>query len=219
MNGYFGAISEQSVTIRLGGQNLTIPRANLGLHLRLARIVTDFEQAAGYAEIAQAIRRYFEVVGLDIDGAYPVEVLASFLILKQVNAWQFAFAFMQEPRAKDEAILTYDYPERNWAWTVHKLASRYGWTRHYVMSLYPEEVASYLQEILVSEASEAEERHSLSELAYHYDKVSKTSRYVPLSRPAWMLPKVEIKPVRTLRSMLPFGPIHDLETGETIQYN
>ena len=88
------------------------------------------------------------------------------------------------------------------------------------MELWPEEAACYLQEILVSEANEAEERHSLSELAYHYDKASQTSRYVPLPRPAWMQSEpTKPRPVRMLRSMLPYGEVIDLETGNTIQYN
>lgn len=216
MNGYLDAISDQYITIRLGGRDLVIPRARLGLHIRLSKLVDEFEQAPGCSEIAQAIHRYFEALGLDISAAHPVEVLASFAILKQANAWQWSLAFMQEPGAKDKPE-AYDYPDRNWSWVVHKLASRYGWTRHYIMDLWPEEAGAYLQEILVSEMHEAEERHSLSELAYKYDSVSKTSRYVPIPRPSWMLPKLEFKPVKMLRSMLPYG-VQDL-AGKEITYH
>ena len=219
MDGYFDAISDQSITIRLAGCDVILPRARLGLHLQLSRLAQEFEQAPGWSEIAQAIQAYYDALGIDISGAHPVEILGSFLILKRANSWQWALAFMNEPKGEDKPA-PYDYPDRNWAWVVHKLASRYSWTRLQIMELWPEEVACYLQEILVSEANEAEERHSLSELAYRYDTTSKTSIYQPLPRPGWMVGSTEMpKPVKILRSMLPYGPIYNLETGETIQYN
>lgn len=219
VNGYLDAISNQQITFSLNGREITLPRARLGLHLQLGRVLSDFEQAPGWLEIASAIRSYFGLLGVDVTGAQPVEVLAAFYQLKEFNTWQWALAFMREPGKGGEAE-PYDYPERNWAWVVHKLASRYGWTRHYIMELWPEEAACYLQEILVSEANEAEERHSLSELAYRYDSASKTSKYIPLPKPEWMVSGSELpKPVKMLRSLLPYGSVINLETGETIQYN
>lgn len=216
MNGYLDAISDQFVTIRLGGRDITYPRARLGLHLKLARIVNDFDQAPGWSEMAAAIRRYFEALELDISAAHPVEILAAFLALKRANSWQWALAFMLEPGQGGEK-LSYDYPDRNWAWTVHKLASRYSWTQDYILSLYPEAAACYLQEILVSETHEAEERHSLSELAYRYNSTTRTSEYVPLPRPSWMVPQVEAKPVRIRRDFLPYG-VFNLN-DEPIEYH
>ena len=216
MNGYLDAISGQSITISLGGRDILLPRARLGLYLKLGRVLDDLEQAPGWAEKASAIRAYFDLLGVDIAGCHPVEILAALYQLKQFNNWQMTLAFMREPASKGE-VLSYDYPDRNWAWVVHKLASRYGWTRHYIMDLYPEEAACYLQEILVSELNEAEERHSLSELAYRYDSVSKRSHYQPLPKPGWMLPKVDIKPVKMLRSMMPYGVI-DLGGNEKIYH-
>jgi len=216
VNGYLDAISDQSITIYLNGHGQTIPRARLGLHLRLSRIVQEFEQAPGYSEIAQTIQAYFGLLRMDITGCHPVEVLAAFHYLKEANRWQMPLAFMHSPGKPGETE-PYDYPDRNCTWIVHKLASRYGWTRHYIMNLWPEEAGCYLQEILVSEASEAEERYSLSELAYHYDKVSQTSKYVPLPKPGWMLPKLEFKPVKMLRSMMPYG-VQDL-AGKEILYH
>lgn len=237
MNGYLDAISDQSITISLGGRDILLLRARLGLHLQLSRLVQEFEQAPGWSEIASAIQAYFGLLGVDIAGdasdegqgrhrcqcalrSHPVEVLAAFYQLKEANRWQWALAFMREPKHEGGKSEPYDYPERNWAWVVHKLSSRYGWTRHYIMELWPEEAACYLQEIMVSEANEAEERHSLSELAYRYDSASKTSKYIPLPRPEWMVSGFESPgPVRMLRSLLPYGAVINLETGETIHYN
>lgn len=205
--------------IALAGREVFVPRARLGLHLRLGRIAAEFRDAPGWAEMATALRAYFAAAGVDIAGASPVELLAAFAILERVNRWQWALAFMAEPGDPDAQMPAYDYLGRNWTWVIHKLASRYGWTVDYIFGLWPEEAACYLQEILVSEIVEAEERHSLSELSYRYDSASKISRYIPLPKPGWMVPRMDAKPVRILRSMLPYGPIVDLETGQTIQYN
>lgn len=218
MNGYLDAISDQSITITLNGHGQTLPRARLGLHLQLSKLVDDFEQAPGWSEIASAIGAYFGLLGVDIGGAHPVEILIAFHQLKEANRWQWALAFMREPKQGGKAE-PYDYPDRNWSWVVHKLASRYGWTRHYIMELWPEEAGAYIQEILLSEHLEMEERHSLSELAYHYNSTTRQSHYQPLPKPGWMLDQELPKPVRILRSLLPWGEIHNLETDEIIQYN
>jgi hypothetical protein len=216
MNGFFETIAEQVVTVTLAGQEVTVSRARLGLHLRLGRLSDEFEEAPGSPEMAEAIRAYFEALGLDIAGASPVEILRAFAVLGEANRWQFALAFMKDqgPRGEPEP---YDYDGRNWAWVVHKLASRYGWTRDYIFSLYPEEAAVYLQEILISEHLESEERYRLSELAYQWDSATKTSRYVPYSKPGWMYSHELPKPVRVLRAILPFGVV-DLE-GKEIVYH
>lgn len=225
MNDYLDTLSASRVTITLAGREISVERARLGLHLRLGRLLDDFEEAPGSPEMAGAIRGYvvqavgvsaFEALGLEISQAHPVEVLRAFALLREANSWQLALAFMKDTGPKKEPE-PYDYPGRNWAWVVHKLASRYGWTRDYIFSLYPEEAAVYLQEILVSEHFEAEERYRLSELAYAYDSTTKKSHYVPYQKPGWMYSQELPKPVRVLRAYLPFG-VQTL-AGEPIIYH
>lgn len=216
MDGYLETLTPQSVTVSLAGQLLTIERARLGLHLKLGRLSDEFDNAPGSPEMAEAIESYFEALGLDISEAKPAEILRAFAVLREANRWQFALAFMGETEAKGQPE-PYDFEGRNWAWTVHKLASRYGWTRDYIFSLYPEEAAVYLQEILISETLEAEERYRLSELAYQYDSVTKKSHYVPYRKPAWMYSNELPQPVRILRSSVPFGVV-DLE-GKAKEYH
>lgn len=215
MLGYLDTLEATGVTITLAGQVVNVDRARLGLHLRLGRLLDDFEEAPGSPEMAEAIRGYvvqavgvsaFEALGLEVSQAHPVEILRAFALLREANSWQLALAFMKDAGPKKEPE-PYDYPGRNWAWVVHKLASRYGWTRDYIFSLYPEEAAVYLQEILVSEQDEKEWQYSLSELAYVYDSVTKRSRFQPLARPSWMLNYELPKPVRVLKSYLPFGVV------------
>jgi hypothetical protein len=216
MNGFFEAIRGQSTTLTLAGREVTIERARLGLHLELGQISDAFEAAPGSPEMTEAIQGYFEVLGVDISQAYPVEVLRAFGQLRALNAWQWQLAFMKDKGPKG-APEPYDYEGRNWAWVVHKLASRYGWSRDEVFNLYPEEAAAYLQEILISETLEAEERYSLSELAYQYDSVSKRSNYVPYRKPGWMYSTELPKPVRVHKAALPYGVVS--ATGERIEYH
>ena len=217
MIGYLDTLSEQEITITLAGRESIIPRARLGLHLRLDKLIAQFEDAPGSSELAEAIRGYFEALQVDIGQARPVEILRAFYKLRALNGWQMTLAFMKEEKGPKGEPEPYDYEERNWAWVVHKLASRYGWTRDYIFSLWPEEAAAYLQEILVSEHFEAEERYRLSELAYTYDKSTGKSRYVPYQRPSWMVNHELPKPVRILRSLLPFGVV-DLQGKEIIYH-
>jgi hypothetical protein len=205
MNGFFEAITPQSVVVTLAGQEVNVARARLGLHLRLGRLSDSFDNAPGSPEMGAAIRAYFDLLEVDISGASAVEILRAFSQLRELNAWQWALAFMKGTGKPKEAPEPYDYPGRNWAWVVHKMASRYSWTREEIFNLWPEEAAAYLQEILIAEHFEAEERYRLSELAYQYDSTSKTSRYIPYRKPSWMYSEKMPEPVRILKSMLPMG--------------
>lgn len=112
----------------------------------------------------------------------------------------------------------YDYKDRSWALWVHKLASRYGWTREQVFDLWPEEAACYMQEIMVSEFQEYEEIRVLSEVSYKYDKLTKTSKYIDLPKPSWMLSKSDNLPIYRIRkTILPVGDIYRGE--EKITYH
>ena len=197
MDRYLDAVREQGLS--LFGQ--WIPRARFGLHLQLARLHHEFEQAGGANETAYVIREYLTLCNLDLSGT---RALYAFTCLLALNSWQWQLPFMTGP--KEEAKpLPYEYGDRTWAWYVHKLASRYGWTRDYIFSLWPEEVACYLQEIFVSEFNEYEDQYRLSELAYTYDKASKQSRYQPIAKPYWMAPPIQPPSVRIHRSFLPAG--------------
>lgn len=216
MNGFFEALAEQAITITLAGRVSIAQRARLGLHLRLGRLSDAFEAAPGSPEMIEAIQGYFEAAGLEIKDAHPVEILRAFAQLRALNRWQWALAFMKETGGKGTPE-PYDYDGRNWAWVVHKLASRYGWGRDEIFNLYPEEAAAYLQEILISETLEAEERYSLSELAYTFDKATGKSRYVPYRKPSWMYNQELPKPVRTLKAAMPYGVV-DL-AGNPVTYH
>lgn len=112
-----------------------------------------------------------------------------------------------DDKPKEES---WDYENRTWPLYSHLLAKSYGWTLEYISQLHVEEALATIQEILVEEQLDREFYYGLSEIAYVYDKNSKTSRFHPLPRPFWMRPKIkEIKKFPIPKAMLPFGVNYD----------
>ena len=136
-------------------------------------------------------------------------MLDAYRELQELNALRYFLPFQlwQPPELESPP---YDYPGRQWAWWIHKLASRYGWARKDIFELWPEEAAAYLQEILVTEFEEADDRRALSELGYHYDKTTGKASFRPLPRPGWMVKDNPQPTVRIRREMLPVGNVIDL---------
>jgi len=212
MERYLDAVDPaQAIPLALGGVGYTVPRARLGLHLRLSRIAERFDGSNDAGEMAGALREYLAACGLPDDGT-GAERLTAFVELRLLNTWAWELPFMTGQTDPERKPPPYEYRDRTWAWWVHKLATRYGWSRDQVFDLWPEEAACYLQEIFISEFDEADERRSLSELAYKYDKASKKSKYVPLSRPGWMIGEKERKERRIRRDRLPVGNVIELDT-------
>lgn len=224
MSGYLTAISPQTATITLGGEPFTVERAPLGLYLLLAReadAADDALRCGDAVEAARCVCAYLSLAGLGerLGAATGVELFHAYLALTSLNATLFLLPFMQDfkPGRKVPGV-PYDYPDRGFALWVHKLATRYGWSRHYIMNqLSPEEVMCYLQEIMVAEYYEREEARMLSEMAWKYDKGSKTMRYRPIPMPAWMAGKGERKTVRIHRDYLPKGEVIDLSRMKVAQ--
>ncbi len=209
MVGFLDAVDPgQHVDVILAGVSHRVGRARFGLHLRLSRLIEAFDASDDAGHLAGLIREYLTLCGLEPEGS-GVELLTAYAVLRSLNAWQWELPFMRD-RVEATKAIPYDYPDRTWAWWIHRLASRYGWTRDLIFDLWPEEAACYLQEIFVSEFDEAEERRSLSELAYKYDKGSKTSRYMPLPRPNWMAGREPPTRRRVRRDMVPMGVVIDL---------
>jgi hypothetical protein len=108
-------------------------------------------------------------------------------------------------KSKEES---WDYPQRTWHLYSHLLAKNYGWTLEEISQLHVEEALAKIQEIIVEDQLDKEFIYGLSEIAYSYDKNSKTSKFVPLPRPHWMRPKVQpVKKFIIPASMLPIGNV------------
>lgn len=222
MQSYLDAIRpDQSVEVVIGRRSVRVERARLGLHLRLARQAEAVESclAASPAELrgardvagaALAIQAYLTLAGLDPGEGTGPELLIAYRWLVAANRLQLALPFMRDETPVAGTPPAYNYEGRVHAWWIHKLASRYGWSRDQIMVLWPEEAACYLQEVLVAEFDEADERRSLSELAYHYDEHTRTSSFRPVPRPAWMVGERLRRHGRMPRVMLPTGNVVDL---------
>lgn len=217
MNGYVDTLKEQSTTVILGGCEVVISRAHLGLFLVLRQKLLEFESAPGSPELAKAVQDCFSLLGVDLSQANPVEILRAFYQVGILNRRQMTLPFQKNPNLEPEPKEAYDYPNRGEAWLISKLALHFGWSREEIFSLRVEEAFCYIQEILIAQHGEREFQYQLSEKSHQYDSTTKTSRYVPYQKPSWMLDYSLPAPVRVLRSMLPFGVV-DLE-GRIKEYH
>lgn len=192
-----------------------IPRARLGLHLRLGGLAAHIEAALtakDSATTAALMLSYFHLAGLNTGDMSDKEKLVAYLRLTELNQLKFMLPFQKWATNSNVTKPPYDYSGRTWAWWIHKLASRYGWTGEYILNLWPEEAAAYLQEIMIAEFDESDEARALSNLAYHYDKQTQKSTFRPLPRPAWMKEDIgkKKKIYHVRREMLPMGHIINL---------
>lgn len=109
------------------------------------------------------------------------------------------------PKENNKPLL-WDYEGRGfWLWGS-VLCKAYGWSLEYVSDLDVNDAFALLQEILTDNQLEKEFQYSLSEVAYPYNKTTRTQNFKPLSRPYWMRASYkEIKKIRIKKSMLPVG--------------
>lgn len=102
----------------------------------------------------------------------------------------------------------WDYPNRTWHLYSHMIAKTYGWTFSEISQLHVLDALATIQEIIVDEQLGREFQYGLSEMAYSYDKNSKTSKFNPLPRPHWMRKRIQpIKKTLIPASMLPMGNV------------
>ena len=106
--------------------------------------------------------------------------------------------------ARDSAKVPWDHKERPFIMWIHIIASTYGWSLTEIRSLWPEEAAIYVQEILLDEQLDREWDHMLSPVAHSADKSGKDV-YKRLQRPSWMAPRPRKQ--KLLRKTLPQGHI------------
>lgn len=186
-----------------------IARARLGLFIRLVDLVRQISRADSPPAMAALLADYFSLCGFEPGVLSGLDQLAAYSQLVELNQPTWLAAFQKWNGDPEYKAPPYDYEGRKWAWWVHKLASRYGWTRDEILELWPEEAAAYLQEVIIAEYDEADERRSLSKLAYHTDQ-SNTMKFRPLPRPGWIIDPPRPKQIRIRRDMLPVGNVIDL---------
>lgn len=213
------ATDEKTVVV-VGGKDQVVRRGDFGVHLRLGVIESRINSAETAHERAAAIIDYLVAAGVqDMRGSSDIsgmEAISAYVELRELNRMRGELPFMMMGGGgATYDPPPYDYPSRGWALWVHRLASRYHWTRHYIFSLPPEEVACYIQEVMLADLDDIETIRSLSELSYTYDKVSGKSRFIPTPRPAWMVNgnskngNINRKP-RPVPVVMPVGNVVDI---------
>lgn len=214
MDDFLAAVDpRQEVRIIINGVPVYIARRRLLAHLQLSQIDLKIQSGKSPIEIAAYLIEYLAIAGLSDDQlkkASTYELLEAFFALKQLNTWQWLLPWLVNPGEGGPAE-AYDYPGRRWAIWIHKLASRYGWPPETIWNLWPEEAAAYLQEVMTSEYHEREDRRALSEISYKYDKVTRTSRFIPTPLYEWMVDNKPPKAVRIPVRALPVGNVIKLD--------
>lgn len=207
-----------SLTINLGGREFTVARARLGLFLDLEIVLSRMDKAVekdGTGDIADALFEYLSVCIPELDrGSFNEtpwhEIVNAYASLIVMNKMGGDFAIITRQIGKTKPV-PWDYPERVKTLWVHMLASAYHWSKVEIENLVIEDAIGFIQEIQVDEQMQHEFVHSISEIAYQYDKASKKSKFVPLRRPAWMVLRKELPKTRLAKVYLPQGMIITLE--------
>lgn len=106
----------------------------------------------------------------------------------------------------------WEYGGRAWYFWFSLFAANFGWTEDVIANLDIDDALGLYQEIQLNEQLQREWEWGLSEIAYPYDKSTKTSKYMPLTRPSWMMPLIpkQLPVVKMKKSHVPMGNIVDL---------
>lgn len=189
-------MAEQSIVVSLGGRELKYTRARLGGFIKLQRARDAIHEAAKTGDnggIVDGLYDFLTASGPEIPRAIFEtapwwEIFEAYTAVESLNVIPDASEFsLLKYSQKTSKRVPWDNPLRSTIIWIHLIASEYGWSREEIENLWPEEAVAYVMEILVDQQQEREFIHSLSELAYSYNKTTKKSRYEPLPRPQWMI--------------------------------
>jgi len=203
-----------SIKVRLNGREVSVSRARLGLFLKLEPYLRDLKNAVEQRDsggVVLALHQYLISAveeQVNLGKANWLELLTAFFLIKRMNTVSVDLPMLMERIVARGPETPWDHPHRPFFMWVHLLATRYGWSLTEIESLWPEDAAMYVQEILVDEQLEREWEYSLSPVAYPADKKGKV-RFTPLTRPVWMR-KAGPRKTKIYKKLLPVGHIIDL---------
>jgi len=214
---FYEAIEPRSTEITLAGELHIIERARLGRFFRLGELYRKYQEALNKRSI-RSVEYLLDYLALSSDisrgeweNCSPLEFADGFLHLAELNNVRINLPIFSESQERKEKI--YEYKGRFIATWVSRLARMYGWSPEQILNLFPEEAACYIQEAEIQDFNEKEFIYRLSEMAYQYDKGTKTSRYIPLKKPGWMFEEKEkeVEKIRIPAKFIPQGVVIDLE--------
>jgi hypothetical protein len=212
MDNFLAAVdTRQGIKIIISGEPVWIARRRLLAHLQLSDLSVKISQDKEPIRAAAYLIEYLALAGLSdkqIKEASVYELLEAFFALQQLNTWQWILPWLDNPEIDPTyQPEPYEYSGRRWAVWIHRLGSRYGWSPETIWNLWPEEAAAYIQEIMLSEYYEREDRRALSKLSYEYNKSTQTYKYRPAPMYSWMVDEGPPELVRIPRNILPVGNI------------
>lgn len=208
------------ITIQLGGSEHTIARSRLGGFLALKRANELIKYAVridNNAKIADGLYAFLNVAMPELrretfNVVYWQEIFSAYYAIDAINQIPELedFAILIQRVAKSGRVEAWHYPGRAPNVWIHIIADAYHWSREEILNLWPEDAVAYIQEIQAEKFRERNFLHSLSRVAYDYDKVSKKSKYIPLAIPTWMMMGIRnrINPIgRVDPKFIPLGKI------------
>lgn len=134
-----------------------------------------------------------------------------------LNLPSYSFPILSEHGGGEQKKLPWEYEGRNWYFWYNLFAKNYGWDEPTIAELDIDDALGLYQEIQLDDQLQREWEWGLSEIAYSYDKSTKTSKYKPLTRPSWMMPMIpkQLPVIRMKQSHIPVGNIIDLTQSGT----
>jgi hypothetical protein len=210
-------VSNKKIEIQVGTETHTVEKAHLKKWLQLTKIYERFlkvNKTSTYSDMAEVIYEYLDVAlsqeSFDWSKQSWIDTIKCFIAISVLNAPDLVTPMMRVQQSPDKEEPPWEYPERLWYFWATIFASKFGWSLEYIAELEIEDAFGLIQEIQMNDQFELESRWQMTEIAYQYNDATKKSEFKPYPRPDWMLPKVEIKKIPILRSMLPLGVVEDV---------
>ena len=207
-----------NITISVNGKSIEVERAKLRLWFDLEDLRSKLKEAAEEGDsraVSSLICSYLSVASDEevetFQNAGWEEVAMAFAEISVLNSTRKQFPLFSYKSEEPTELVSWEYEGRTWYLWVHTLAKAYGWTEEYISELEIETGLALIQETMVEDQLRREWEWSLTELAYPYNKVTKTSKFSPLPRPGWMGRIVEEpKKTKLVKAWLPIGNIENL---------
>lgn len=174
--------------------------------------IKDIFKSKDATKVSQAIFEYLQsaIKGSDVGEWAKLDtntLLAFYIEAASINSPTRNFPILKF-YVESKEKLPWEYDGRAWYFWLNLFSKNYDWTIEYISNLDIDDAIGLYQELEIDRQLEREWQWGLSELAYSYDKTSKSSRFNPLPRPTWMLPIApRPKTIRIPKDMLPIGII------------
>lgn len=153
--------------------------------------------------------------GIEWDKVPWYEFLEVYSNAVRLNSPTIAFPLLQGS-GEENKKLPWEYEGRAWYFWFNLFSVNYGWGEDTIANLDIDDALGLYQELQIDQQMMREWEWGLSEMAYPYDKSTKTSKFKALHRPSWMMPIIpkQLPVVKMRRDHMPVGNIIDLQEQE-----